>query len=115
VTRLRSQWATAPTFPEKVEAANALSNALSKLLIVSENYPNLKANESFLALQCQLEGTENRIAVERMRYNRAAEQFNSYQQSFFGRFFARQTGKTEPAPYFTATDAALTTVPTVTF
>src|SRR5476651_679006 len=56
VTRLRSQWAAAPTMPEKVEAANSLTGALSKLLMVSENYPNLKANENFLALQSQLIG-----------------------------------------------------------
>lgn len=106
VTRLRSQWAAAPSVPEKVQAANALTGALSKLLMVSENYPNLKADQNFLTLQAQLEGTENRIAVERMRYNQAVEQFNAYQQSLFGRFFASQTGLNQEAVYFKANDAA---------
>lgn len=114
VTRLRSQWAAAPSIPEKVEAANALTGALSKLLMVSENYPNLKADQTFLTLQSQLEGTENRIAVERMRYNQAVEQFNAYQQSFFGRFFAGQTGLSQPAVYFKAQEAA-TQAPVVKF
>ncbi len=114
VTRLRSQWAAAPTLPEKVVAADALTKTLSKLLIVSENYPDLKANENFLTLQSQLEGTENRIAVERMRYNHTAGEFNAYQQSFIGRFFASQTGKTQPAPFFTATKDA-TIAPVVSF
>ncbi len=107
VTRLRSQWGQAATVPEKVEAANALSGALSRLLLVTENYPNLKANENFLTLQSQLEGTENRLAVERHRYNEAAEHFNAYQQSFIGRFFAQQTGKAQPAVYFKAEEKAV--------
>lgn len=114
ITRLRSRWASVPTLPEKVETANALTATLSKLLVVSENYPNLKANENFLTLQSQLEGTENRITVERMRYNQTAEEFNAYQQSFIGRFFANQTGQTEPAPYFRVTKEA-TVAPIVDF
>jgi len=100
VTRLRSQWGQAATVPDKVAAANSLSGALSRLLMVSENYPNLKADQNFLALQSQLEGTENRIAVERMRYNESVQAFNSYQKSLFGRFFASQTGLTGEAIYF---------------
>ena len=114
ITRLRSQWGAAPTVPEKVEAANALTGALSKLLMVSENYPNLKADQGFLSLQSQLEGTENRISVERMRYNQAVEGFNAYQQSFFGRFFAGQTGFTKEAVYFKAQEGAAA-VPVVKF
>ncbi|MBI3602631.1 MAG: LemA family protein [Candidatus Omnitrophica bacterium] len=106
VTRLRSQWAQAASVPDKVAAANSLSGALSRLLLVSENYPNLKADQTFLTLQSQLEGTENRIAVERMRYNQAVEAFNSYQRSFFGRYFASQTGLSEPAVYFKAEETA---------
>jgi len=115
VASLRSQWAQASSVSEKVEAANALAPTITKLLLVFENYPNLKANENFLALQSQLEGTENRLAVERRRYNQAVEQFNAYQQSFFGRFFANQTGKIESATYFKAVEAASTTVPEVNF
>jgi len=63
-------------------AQDGLSSALSRLLAVVENYPDLKSNENFLDLQSQLEGTENRIAVERMRYNAAAQKFNTIRLSF---------------------------------
>lgn len=67
----------------KYEAAqNGLTSALSRLLVVVENYPDLKANQNFLDLQSQLEGTENRIAVERMRFNETAQAFNTARQSF---------------------------------
>jgi LemA protein len=106
VTRLRSQWGAAATVPDKVAAANSLGGALSRLLMVSENYPNLKADTSFLELQSQLEGTENRIAVERMRYNQAVQLFNTYQQSLFGSFFASVTHLTQQAVYFKAPEGA---------
>ena len=114
VTRLRSQWASAPSVPDKVAAANELTGVLSRLMVISENYPNLKADQHFLALQSQLEGTENRIAVERMRYNQSVQQFNAYQQSLLGRFFVGQTGLTQPAVYFKAQEGA-TQVPVVKF
>ena len=114
VTKLRSQWASAPTVPEKVEAANQLTGVLSRLIAVSENYPDLKASQNFLELQAQLEGTENRISVERMRYNQAVQLFNAYQRSFFGRFFSSQTGLMQPAVYF-KTDERSKEVPKVTF
>jgi LemA protein len=63
-------------------AQDGLSSALSHLLAVSENYPDLKASQNFADLQAQLEGTENRIAVERMRFNRAAQNFNTTRDSF---------------------------------
>jgi LemA protein len=109
VTRLRSQWGAAQTsesVQQKVDAANQLTGALSRLLMVSENYPNLKADQNFLELQSQLEGTENRIAVERMRYNQAVQVFNTYQQSLFGGFFAGATHLTQPAVYFKAPQQA---------
>ena len=106
VTRLRSQWGEAKTINEKIDTANALSGALSRLLLVSENYPQLKSDQNFLALQSQLEGTENRIAVERMRYNQAVEQFNSYSRSLLGQFFAASAGLKEPAVYFKAAESA---------
>lgn len=64
------------------EAQGALTQALSKLLMVRESYPDLKANQNFLALQSQLEGTENRITVERMKFNKAAQQYNTYIRKF---------------------------------
>jgi LemA protein len=63
-------------------AQDGLSSALSHLLVVSENYPNLKASQNFADLQAQLEGTENRIAVERMRFNKSAQAFNTTRDSF---------------------------------
>ncbi|MBS1517093.1 MAG: LemA family protein [Bacteroidetes bacterium] len=72
--------------PEKFkmfqQAQDQLSSALSRLLVVSENYPQLKANESFLQLQSQLEGTENRISVERRRFNEAVQAYNTETRSF---------------------------------
>lgn len=76
ITQLRSQWASATTKQGKIEAARGLEGALSRLLLVAENYPQLKASENFLALQAQLEGTENRVAVERKRYNDAVRVYN---------------------------------------
>lgn len=115
VTRLRSQWGQTRDVGEKIEQANQMSGALSRLLLVAENYPQLKSNQNFLALQSQLEGTENRIAVERMRYNQAVRAFNQFQRSFFGRFFTRKANLIEPAEYFEATEQAQTTVPEVKF
>ena len=118
VTRLRSQWgqtAQTASIPDKVETANALSGALSRLLLVSENYPNLKADQNFLALQSQLEGTENRISVERMRYNEAVQVYNSYQKSLFGRFFASHAGLTQEAVYFKTETPQAHDVPKVQF
>lgn len=115
VARLRSQWGEAKSVNEKIDQANAMTSALSRLLVVAENYPQLKSNENFLALQSQLEGTENRIAVERMRYNQDVQAFNAYRRSFFGRFFTNAAGVTDPAVYFEATEEAKTTVPQVQF
>jgi len=115
VARLRSQWSQAASVGDKIEQANAMTGALSRLLLVAENYPQLKSNENFLALQSQLEGTENRIAVERMRYNQAAQIFNQFRRSFFGRFFVGVIGVTEPAVYFEASEEAKTSVPQVQF
>jgi len=114
VTRLRSQWANATTRGEKIAAAEGLGGALSRLLLVAENYPQLKANQNFLSLQAQLEGTENRIAVERNRYNRAVRVFNTYIRTVFGSLFARLRGLTKPAEYFQA-EAAAKAVPKVEF
>jgi len=76
VTEARSKWADAKTREDQIEAARGMDSAISRLLLVAENYPNLKANENFLNLQAQLEGTENRIAVERGRYNDVVRAYN---------------------------------------
>ncbi|PNG25951.1 LemA family protein [Methylocella silvestris] len=101
------------TDPEKVrqfqEAQTQLSGALGRLLAVSENYPDLKSNQNFLALQSQLEGTENRIAVARRDYIEAAREFNTALRTFPTLLWAKTVfaGKQPLAP-FAASDAAQT-------
>lgn len=102
ITELRSQWAKAQTIQEKIDNSQAMTSALSRLMVVVENYPDLKANQNFLALQAQLEGTENRIAVERMRYNESVRTFNTYIRTVFGSFFAKRRLLDKPAVYFEA-------------
>lgn len=114
VTKLRSQWGAAQTREEKIENAGAMSGALGRLLLVAERYPELKSNQNFLALQSQLEGTENRISVERRRYNESVRVFNGFQRKYFGRMFAKAAGVTEPAKYFEAEEKAKE-VPVVNF
>jgi LemA protein len=77
VARLRSQWSAAQTLPEKTKAASEMEGALARLLVVAENYPQLKANENFRGLQDELAGTENRISVERQRYNETVRAYNT--------------------------------------
>jgi LemA protein len=81
------------------QAQDGLSSALSRLLVVTENYPNLKSNENFLTLQSQLEGTENRIAVERRRFNETVQSFNVTVRSFPSSIIAGFGGFRE-AQYF---------------
>ena len=114
VTELRSRWAGAATRGEKITAAREMGGVLSRLLLVAENYPDLKANQNFLTLQSQLEGTENRVAVERRRYNQAVMGFNAYKRTVFGSLFASLRGLTKPAEYFEAEEAAMA-VPQVQF
>ena len=95
------------------QAQQELSGALSRLLVVVERYPDLKANQNFLALQSQLEGTENRITVERMRFNEAAQKFNTLRRSFPTNIVANLAGFKEKA-YFKA-DAGADKVPVVKF
>jgi len=81
------------------QAQGALSSALSRLLVVVERYPDLKSNQNFLELQSQLEGTENRIAVERRRFNEVVQQFNSSVQKFPANLVANMFGFA-PKAYF---------------
>jgi LemA protein len=106
ITRLRSQWAGANTVEEKIENANAMGTALGRLMVVVENYPELKASQNFQTLQAQLEGSENRIAVERRRYNQAVRAFNTYIREVLGGWFAKRKGLTEAEPYFEAAPEA---------
>lgn len=93
--------ADAAKLAEFEKAQGALSSALSRLLVVSERYPDLKANSNFRDLQAQLEGTENRISVERGRFNEAVQAYNTAVKSFPAVFYAGMFGFTEK-PYFAA-------------
>ena len=97
--------AGAQTIPQKIQANNALSSALARLLVVVERYPELKANQNFIRLQDELAGTENRIAVARRRYNEAVRQYNQKIRSFPTVILARMLGFTEK-PYFEAPKSA---------
>ena len=95
------------------EAQGQLSTALSRLLVVSENYPELKANQNFQQLQAQLEGTENRISVERGNFNEAVQAYNTAVRSFPTNLFAGMLGF-QPRPFFNAQPGA-EKAPTVNF
>ena len=95
IAAARTKYFNAGSRDEKVEASNGLERALSRLLVLRETYPELKAQESFTRLMDSLEGTENRIATERMRYNEAVQALNTYRRQFFGRLVAGWAGVNE--------------------
>ena len=109
----RSKLAGATTVNDKVEASNELEGALSRLLMVVENYPELKADTQFTALMDELAGTENRIATARMDYTKAVSEYNTAVQSFPGNIVASLFGF-EKKPQFAA-DASAQTAPKVEF
>jgi len=114
ITNARSQWARSTTIEEKIKAASMLDKALARLLAVVENYPNLKADQTFLKLMDELAGTENRIAVERMRYNEAVREYNIVVRTFPGNFVANIFGYRPASEYFKAEEKAKA-VPEVRF
>jgi LemA protein len=114
ISDARIKYFQADNRADQIEASNELSGFLSRLLMLQENYPELKASENFRDLQVALEGTENRINVARTRYNQAAEALNAYAKQFFGSFFCRRAG-VKPVEYFEATERAKTEVPEVKF
>ncbi|MCU0857598.1 MAG: LemA family protein [Pontiellaceae bacterium] len=113
VTELRSQWAAAGTPDQKVAVANEMQGTLGRLMLVAENYPELKANQNFMALQDELAGTENRIAVERRRYNEAVQAYNTAIRRFPGSVWAGQFGFERRTPFASAPEASA--VPQVSF
>jgi LemA protein len=104
IANARTKYFQAGSVKDKVKASGQLEGFLSRLLVLREAYPDLKANQSFLKLQDSLEGTENRIAVERKRYNEAVQLLNTYIRTFFGRFFAAFAGVSS-AEYFEIPEA----------
>jgi LemA protein len=98
---------------EMAKANNSFSSALSRLLVLRETYPELKSNESFLKLQDEIAGTENRLAVARKRYNDAVKELNVFTRKLTGRFYSSLAG-VKPAEYFKVPETAKA-VPKVDF
>lgn len=112
-TNISPENLTAESLQEYQQAQNQLSQALGRLLMIQENYPELKANQNFLALQDELAGTENRISVERNKFNQITQDYNSYIRKFPQVIYAKWF-KFESKAYFEATPEAQT-APEVVF
>src|SRR5216110_4050544 len=106
IAKARSALLSAHSPAEKIAANGQLDSALGRLLVVVENYPQLKSNENFLRLQDELAGTENRIAVERRRYNEAVQDYNTYLQVFPHNIFAGWAGFKTNDAYFKAAEGS---------
>jgi LemA protein len=106
IAAARSALLGAQTPTDKIAANGQLDGALGRLLLIVENYPQLKSNENFLRLQDELAGTENRIAVERKRYNDAIQDYNTYIGLFPNNIFAGWGGFQRNNAYFTATESS---------
>ena len=106
IARARSALLSAGTPSEKIAANQQLDGALGRLLVIVENYPQLKSNENFLRLQDELAGTENRIAVERKRYNDALQDYNTYLLRFPNNLIAGFAGFKPNEAYFQASEAS---------
>jgi LemA protein len=106
IAKARSALLSAGSPQEKIAANNQLDGAIGRLLLVVENYPQLKSNENFLRLQDELAGTENRIAVERKRYNDTLQDYNTYVQQFPQNIFAGWAGFKPNNAYFEASEGS---------
>ncbi|UCG34455.1 MAG: LemA family protein [Phycisphaerales bacterium] len=105
IAQARTKYFNAGTPAERMQASGRLEGFLSRLLVLREQYPELKANQNFLQLQAQLEGTENRLSVERKRYNDAVRVLNTYVREPWGRFCSGLAG-VDQAEYFEAAEGA---------
>ena len=114
IAKARSALLSAGSPQEKIAANQQLDGAIGRLLVIVENYPQLKSNENFLRLQDELAGTENRIAVERKRYNDTLQDYNTYVQHFPNNIYAGWAGFKPNEAYFTATEESRQ-VPKVNF
>lgn len=108
IAKARSRLLSANTPTDKIAANQQLDGALGRLLVVVENYPQLKSNENFLRLQDELAGTENRIAVERKRYNDALQDYNTFIGLFPNSVWAGMAGFKRNEAYFAASEGAKT-------
>jgi LemA protein len=106
IAKARAQYLNAQTPADKIAASNQIAPLEVKLLALSENYPQLKSNENFLRLQDELAGTENRIAVERKRYNDSIQEYNTYIGLFPNNLFAGWAGFKRNNDYFAAPEAS---------
>ncbi len=113
IANARKSYFKANSVGQKARAAGMFESALSRLLVLRETYPELKSNQSFLKLQDSLEGTENRMSVERMRYNETVKQLNTFSRRLLGRLYASLAG-VEKAEYFEVAEEAKA-VPKVSF
>src|ERR1700676_3289984 len=109
IAKARSALLSAQSPSERIAANAQLESALGRLLLIVENYPQLKSNENFLRLQDELAGTENRIAVERKRYNDALQDYNTYVLQFPNSLYAGFTGYKQNPAYFQASEASRAT------
>jgi LemA protein len=114
IAQARSQLLSASAPAEKIAANQRLDGALGRLLAIAENYPQLRSSENFLRLQDELAGTENRISVERKRYNDTLQDYNTYVQQFPASLFAASAGFKPNTAYFQATEQSRE-VPKVNF
>jgi len=114
IAAARAAMAGAKNPQEKIAANGQLDSALSRLLVVVENYPQLRSNENFLRLQDELAGTENRIAIERRRYNETVQDYNTYISLFPNNIVASLSGFTRNDAYF-KTDEGARQAPKVNF
>jgi LemA protein len=114
IAKARSALLSASNPSDKIAANQQLDGALGRLLLIVENYPQLKSNENFLRLQDELAGTENRIAVERKRYNDTLQDYNTYIKTFPNNIYAGWAGFKPNDAYFAATEASRQ-VPKVNF
>ena len=114
IAKARSALLSAHSPTEKIAANGQLDSALGRLLVVVENYPQLKSNENFLRLQDELAGTENRIAIERRRYNEVVQDYNTFIALFPNSLVASLSGFTRNDAYF-KTEEGARQVPKVSF